>query len=119
MLIPFVKKSYGVPYPRTIPTFLHKADMLRWVRDVQGKSKLVARAKRVLKPKLKKSAGVGERLLEIAMPLSHSPGTQATLMSTGLGLIYGKRMAIKSLQKGKQIAQRLKLKRRLKLRSDI
>lgn len=66
---------------------------------------------------MKKRSGVAQRLMEVALPLTHSPGTQAALMATAAGAMHGRRIAGRGLQKGRQLARKIRLPKVLTKRS--
>ena len=63
---------------------------------------------------MRKKGAISQRLIEAALPLGASPGTQAALMAAATGLIHGRQIAGKSIRKGRQIAQRLKMRKILR-----
>ncbi len=67
---------------------------------------------------MNKRSGISQSLIEAALPLGASPGTQAALMAAATGLIHGRRIAGKSIQRGRQIAQRIKMRKILRAKKS-
>jgi len=67
-----------------------------------------------MRDELFKIAGLAEQLLNLALPMAHSPGTQAALLGASKAVMHGRRVKTLAVKGVKKVIKGIKRKRGLK-----